>query len=157
MKSAICLTPQCRIMYNTLCCGETQHRAPLAQLDRVSDYESEGLGFESLMARQRKTGPKGLFFLRAYNSGSPVTHYSKCVLYYITFGMPLFVVHCSICYITLYETGYKSALLVDSLPCYNSHRNYYKRVTNPLSVAFTHIGSMQDMMNRQFSRRRYDI
>ena len=26
--------------------------APLAQLDRVSDYESEGWGFESLMAHQ---------------------------------------------------------------------------------------------------------
>ena len=36
--------------------------APLAQLDRVSDYESEGLGFESLMARHEKD-PQGSFFV----------------------------------------------------------------------------------------------
>ena len=34
--------------------------ALVAQLDRVSDYESEGQGFESLRARQRK----GIRFVR---------------------------------------------------------------------------------------------
>ncbi len=35
--------------------------ALIAQLDRVSDYESEGRGFESLSARQIKTvNPLGL-------------------------------------------------------------------------------------------------
>ena len=32
-------------------------RAPLAQLDRVAHYECEGLGFESLMARQESEDP----------------------------------------------------------------------------------------------------
>ena len=36
---------------------------PVAQLDRVLDYESRGRGFESLLARQRKKVPYGAFFV----------------------------------------------------------------------------------------------
>ena len=35
--------------------------ALVAQLDRVSDYESEGQGFESLRARQRKSHETAVF------------------------------------------------------------------------------------------------
>ncbi len=35
---------------------EPQNQAPVAQLDRASDYESEGRAFESLRARHDKTG-----------------------------------------------------------------------------------------------------
>lgn len=31
--------------------------APVAQLDRASDYGSEGLGFESLQVREKKQSP----------------------------------------------------------------------------------------------------
>ena len=39
---------------NILLAVDTTAYAPVAQLDRVSDYESEGRGFESLPARQTK-------------------------------------------------------------------------------------------------------
>ena len=35
-------------------CINTQHYAPVAQLDRVSGYELEGREFESLRARQNR-------------------------------------------------------------------------------------------------------
>ena len=43
--------------------------ALVAQLDRVSDYESEGQGFESLSAHQNRmvTRPSGFFFLPHFN------------------------------------------------------------------------------------------
>ena len=40
---------------NILLAVDTTAYAPVAQLDRVSDYESEGRGFESLPARQTPT------------------------------------------------------------------------------------------------------
>ena len=43
-----------------ICVADEQQNALVAQLDRVSDYESEGQGFESLRARQRK----GIRFIR---------------------------------------------------------------------------------------------
>ena len=39
---------------NILLAVKTNRYAPVAQLDRVSDYESEGREFESLPARHRK-------------------------------------------------------------------------------------------------------
>ena len=41
----------------TYCLAEKTAYAPVAQLDRVSDYESEGREFESLPARHRKQVP----------------------------------------------------------------------------------------------------
>jgi hypothetical protein len=38
--------------YKLLECGAFQEYAPVAQLDRVPDYESGGREFESLRARQ---------------------------------------------------------------------------------------------------------
>ena len=44
--------------------------ALVAQLDRVSDYESEGQGFESLPARQKKTSVKtDVFFVLCQYEG----------------------------------------------------------------------------------------
>ncbi len=42
---------------NILLAVKTNRYAPVAQLDRVSDYESEGREFESLPARQIKRIP----------------------------------------------------------------------------------------------------
>ena len=41
----------------------TREYAPVAQLDRVSDYESEGRGFESLPAHQEKPRSNEKFFV----------------------------------------------------------------------------------------------
>lgn len=48
--------------------GERKRYAPLAQLDRASDYESEGQRFKSSRARQiaevsRAVSSRGLFFM----------------------------------------------------------------------------------------------
>lgn len=49
---------------NILLAVKTNRYAPVAQLDRVSDYESEGREFESLPARQIKRIPIRVYFVR---------------------------------------------------------------------------------------------
>ena len=48
--------------YNNKAVKQTVY-ALVAQLDRVSDYESEGQGFESLRARQKKPHEIAVFWL----------------------------------------------------------------------------------------------
>ena len=51
--------------------------APVAQLDRVFDYESKGRGFESLLAHQRRAAaPKRL--LTVVGSRFVFLHAKKC-------------------------------------------------------------------------------
>lgn len=50
LKKALTISELCAIIVKLF---ETAY-APVAQLDRVSDYESEGQGFESLLARHDK-------------------------------------------------------------------------------------------------------
>ena len=57
--------------------------APVAQLDRVSDYESEGRGFESLPAHQEpvtKRMSQALFFVVSRKISKVDDRFSKCVL-----------------------------------------------------------------------------
>ena len=63
--------------YDTTC-GKNRY-APVAQLDRVSDYESEGREFESLPARHRKRIPKmGILFLFHLSSAEEETRRRVC-------------------------------------------------------------------------------
>ena len=43
--------------------------APVAQLDRVTDYESVGRGFESLPAYQKSTSHQGCGFFAIHRKG----------------------------------------------------------------------------------------
>ena len=57
--------------------------APVAQLDRVSDYESEGRGFESLPAHQKPVTQKmsqALFFVVSRKISKVDDRFSRCVL-----------------------------------------------------------------------------
>ena len=57
--------------------------APVAQLDRVSDYESEGRGFESLPAHQKPVTKKmsqAFFFVVSRKISKVDDRFSKCVL-----------------------------------------------------------------------------
>ena len=57
--------------------------APVAQLDRVSDYESEGRGFESLPAHQKsvtKRMSQAFFFVVSHKISEVDDRFSKCVL-----------------------------------------------------------------------------
>ena len=57
--------------------------APVAQLDRVSDYESEGRGFESLPAHQEPVTYKmsqALFFVVSRKISKVDDRFPKCVL-----------------------------------------------------------------------------
>ena len=58
-------------------------RAPVAQLDRVSDYESEGRGFESLPAHQKsvtKRMSQAFFFVVSHKISEVDDRFSRCVL-----------------------------------------------------------------------------
>ena len=65
--------------------------APVAQLDRVSDYESEGRGFESLPAHQGHLHLQVTFFVY-YSQGSPANQVPRqlqtagafLIIYYLT-------------------------------------------------------------------------
>ena len=48
---------------NFFCIIKDDVNAPVAQLDRASDYGSEGCEFESRRARQLKKAPRGVFFV----------------------------------------------------------------------------------------------
>ena len=62
--------------YHTLA-REMRVYAPIAQLDRVTDYESVGRGFESLSAYQKPRYPFGyLGFCFACNGPYPTTPYT---------------------------------------------------------------------------------
>ena len=69
--TGFCLDRKRRVCYNFLCA--VAKYVPVAQLDRVSDSDSEGRAFESRMARH-KTGPKTQYmcfrasFLRLYKN-----------------------------------------------------------------------------------------
>ena len=57
--------------------------APVAQLDRVSDYESEGREFESLPAHQKPVTKKmsqAFFFVVSRKISKVDDRFSKCVL-----------------------------------------------------------------------------
>ena len=57
--------------------------APVAQLDRVSDYESEGREFESLPAHQEPVTQKmsqALFFVVSRKISKVDDRFSRCVL-----------------------------------------------------------------------------
>ena len=57
--------------------------APVAQLDRVSDYESEGRGFESLPAHQKsvtKRMSQAFFFVVSHKISEVDDRFSRCVL-----------------------------------------------------------------------------
>ena len=49
--------------------------APVAQLDRVTDYESVGRGFESLPAYQKTRHPKASGFLVRRKGLEPLTYW----------------------------------------------------------------------------------
>ena len=57
--------------------------APVAQLDRVSDYESEGREFESLPAHQKPVTQRmsqAFFFVASHKISKVDDRFSKCVL-----------------------------------------------------------------------------
>ena len=59
--------------YHTLAHPRMRH-APIAQLDRVTDYESVGRGFESLSAYQNSRYPfgvSGIFYTPRDSKGRP--------------------------------------------------------------------------------------
>ena len=83
--------------------SKSQGHAPIAQLDRVTDYESVGRGFESLSAYQSRiirTTSAGsdyfyIFRTRTINSDCPVDRQSRRLdgakpLVRVPFGVPKF-------------------------------------------------------------------
>ena len=54
LKKRVDFLPRWRYNKTRSRAERTREYAPVAQLDRVSDYESEGRGFESLPAHQEK-------------------------------------------------------------------------------------------------------
>ena len=54
-----------------ICVADEQQNALVAQLDRVSDYESEGQGFESLRARQETVCQQAYGFFFCPNAFPP--------------------------------------------------------------------------------------
>ena len=60
--------------YYTQARYEEHAYAPVAQLDRVTDYESVGRGFESLLAYQKRETPQGVslfWYARRASKGPP--------------------------------------------------------------------------------------
>ena len=57
-----------------------QLNAPVAQLDRASDFESEGWGFESLRARQKRLIDSILSILNKCTPGNENPHVGELVL-----------------------------------------------------------------------------